>query len=98
MSALLTAITRDDVASYVNSVFIVYIIIIFVWVLASWVPRMPNNRALRAVLDFVNQVTLPYISVFRRVLPPIGPLDLSPIVAVIVLVIARRVVVGLIAG
>jgi YggT family protein len=98
MSALLTAITRDDVASYVNSVFIVYIIIIFVWVLASWVPRMPYNRALRAVLDFVNQVTLPYISVFRRVLPPIGPLDLSPIVAVIVLVIARRVVVGLIAG
>jgi len=101
MSVLL-AITRDDVAAYVNSVFIVYIIIIFIWVLVSWIPRMPYNPTLRAVLDFVNQVTVPYLSVFRRVLPPIGgssfSLDLSPIVAVIVLLIAQRVVVGLIAG
>ena len=98
----LLAITRDDVAAYVNSVFIVYIIIIFIWVLASWIPRMPYNPTLRAVLDFVNQVTTPYLSIFRRVLPPVGggglSLDLSPIIAVIVLLIAQRVVVGLIAG
>jgi len=98
----LHAITRDDVAAYVNSVFLVYIIIIFIWVLASWIPRMPYNPALRAVLDFVNQVTTPYLRIFRRVLPPIGAgglsLDLSPIIAVIVLLIAQRVVVGLIAG
>lgn len=101
MSPLL-AITRDDVAAYVNSLFIVYIIIIFIWVLVSWIPRMPYNPTLRAILDFVNQVTVPYLRVFRSVLPPIGggsfSLDLSPIVAVIVLLIAQRVVVGLIAG
>jgi YggT family protein len=99
---LLAAISRDDVASYVNSLFIVYIIIIFIWVLASWIPRMPANPVLRGVLDFVNEVTLPYLNLFRRVLPPIGggsfSLDLSPIVAVIVLLIAQRVVVSLIAG
>lgn len=99
---LLYAITRDDVAAYVNSLFIVYIILIFIWVLSSWIPRMPYNPVLRAVLDFVNQVTLPYVGLFRRVLPPIGgggmQLDLSPIVAVIVLLIAQRIVVGLIAG
>jgi len=99
---VLLAITRDDVAAYVNSVFIVYIIIIFIWVLSSWIPRMPYNPTLRAVLDFVNQVTSPYLGIFRRVLPPVGggglSLDLSPIIAVIVLLIAQRVVVGLIAG
>ena len=102
MSTLLAAITRDDVADYVNSLFIVYIIVIFIWVLISWIPRMPYNPTLRAVLDFVNQVTLPYINIFRRVLPTIGggsfALDLSPIVAVIVLLVAQRIVVGLIAG
>lgn len=102
MSTLLAALSRDDVASYVNSLFIVYIIIIFIWVLVSWIPRMPYNPTLRAVLDFVNQVTLPYLNIFRRILPPIGggsfSLDLSPIVAVIVLLVAQSVVVGLIAG
>jgi YggT family protein len=102
MSTLLAALTRDDVASYVNSLFIIYIIIIFIWVLVSWIPRMPYNPTLRAVLDFVNQVTLPYLNIFRRILPPIGggsfSLDLSPIVAVIVLLVAQSVVVGLIAG
>jgi YggT family protein len=101
MSVLL-AITRGDVADYVNSLFIVYLIIIFIWVLISWIPRMPYNPTLRAVLDFINQVTLPYISIFRRILPPIGgssfSLDLSPIVAVIVLMLVRGVVVGLIEG
>jgi YggT family protein len=99
---VLFAITRDDVAAYVNSLFIVYLILIFIWVLASWIPRMPYNPVLRAILDFVNQVTVPYLSIFRRILPPIGgggfALDLSPIVGVIVLLVAQRIVVGLIAG
>ena len=53
---------------------------------------MPYNPTLRAVLDFVNQVTAPYLNIFRRILPPIGggsfALDLSPIIAMIVLLIA----------
>jgi YggT family protein len=98
----LFAVTRDDVAGYVDALFLVYIILIFVKVLSSWVPRMPYNPWLRAVLDFVSETTNPYLNLFRRVLPPIGgggfALDLSPIIGVIVLFIVRGVVVGLIAG
>jgi YggT family protein len=100
MTAL--AITRDDVAGYVDALFLVYIILIFVNVLSSWIPRMPYNPWLRAVLDFVSETTNPYLNLFRRVLPPIGgggfALDLSPIIGVIVLFILRSIVVGLIAG
>ncbi|HZK16249.1 MAG TPA: YggT family protein [Solirubrobacterales bacterium] len=96
------ALTRDDVADYVDALFLVYIILIFVNVLSSWIPRMPHNRALRAVLDFVSETTGPYLNIFRRVLPPLGgggfALDLSPIVGIIVLFIVRSVVVSLIAG
>ena len=38
------ALTRDDIADYVSALFLVYIILIFVNVLISWMPRMPYNR------------------------------------------------------
>lgn len=94
------AIARTDVASYVSALFFVYILLIFANVLISFVPRMPYNRWLRAVLDFVTETTNPYLRLFRRFLPPLGggrlALDLSPIIGVFVLLILRAVVVGLI--
>ena len=96
------ALTRYDIADYVSALFLVYIVLIFLNVLISWVPRMPYNRALRATLDFVKETTDPYLNLFRRFLPPIGgggfALDLSPILGVIALFIVRAVVVGLIEG
>ncbi len=96
------AVTRDDIADYVSALFIVYIVLILINVLLSWVPRMPYNPTLRAVVDFIGETTNPYLNLFRRVLPPIGgggfALDLSPMIGVIVLFILRTVVVGLIAG
>jgi YggT family protein len=96
------ALTRFDVADYVSALFLVYIILILINVLLSWVPRMPYNRALRATLDFIKETTDPYLNFFRRFLPPIGgggfALDLSPMIGVILLVVARAIVVGLIEG
>ena len=92
------AITRSDIAEYVNALFLVYIIIIFVRILLSWIPRMPYNPTLRTVVDFIHQVTDPYLNLFRRFLPPVGgggfALDLSPIIAVFVLLIAQWLIVG----
>lgn len=96
------AVTRYDIADYVSALFLVYIVLIFLNVLISWVPRMPYNRALRATLDFVKETTDPFLDLFRRVLPPLGgggfALDLSPMLAIVVLYILRTVVVGLIEG
>ena len=96
------ALSRGDVADYVNALFIVFIVLIFLNVLTSYVPRMPYNPRLRAVLDFISETTNPYLSFFRRFLPPVGgggfAIDLSPIVGVIVLFILQTIVVGLIAG
>jgi YggT family protein len=98
----LLALTRYDVADYVSALFLVYIVLIFLNILISWIPRMPYNRALRAMLDFVKETTDPYLNLFRRFLPPIGgsgfALDLSPMVGVIVLFVLQAIVVGLIEG
>jgi len=99
---ILFALTRGDVADYVSALFTVYIILIFANILISWIPRMPYNRALRVVLDFVTETTNPYLNFFRRFLPPVGgggfALDLSPIIGIFILFVARALVVGLIAG
>jgi YggT family protein len=99
---ILFAITRTNVADYVSALFLVYIILILLNVLISWIPRMPYNRALRATLDFVKETTDPFLNFFRRLLPPLGgggfALDLSPMIAVVLLIVLRAIVVGLIRG
>lgn len=96
------ALTRGDVADYVGALFLVYIILILIRVLMSWIPRMPYNPTLRSVLDFISETTDPYLNLFRRIIPPLGGggfgLDLSPMIGIIVLYILRGLVVALIAG
>jgi YggT family protein len=100
--SLVLGITRNDVADYVGALFLVYLILIFIRILLSWIPRMPYYPWLRATVDFVHQVVDPYLNIFRRVIPPLGgggfAIDISPILATLVLIIVGRVVVALIAG
>ena len=99
MSLLIAAIGREDIADYVEALFLVYLVLIFIRVLLSWVPRMPYNLYLRAVVRFVEETTDPYLNLFRRVIPPIGGrLDISPILAIFLLLIAQGIVVGAIRG
>jgi YggT family protein len=92
------AIGRGDVADYVETLAIVYLILIFVRIIMSWIPRIPYNRYLAAFLQFVGDVTDPYLNLFRRFLPMVrlggAGLDLSPIVATIVLLIVSSLVAG----
>jgi YggT family protein len=96
------AVTRGDVADYVNTLVLVYLVLIFIRIILSWIPRIPYNRFLNAFLKFVTDVTDPYLNLFRRILPPVrmgpGALDLSPIVATFVLIIVGSIVENLIRG
>ncbi len=63
----------------------VYSLIIFLYILSSWVP-LPYNRNVNWLRRFLFDACDPYLRLFRRVLPPLGAFDLSPIIAVIALV------------
>jgi YggT family protein len=92
------AIDRVDVANYVDALFAVYFILIIARVLMSWVPRIPRSSTLRPVLDFITDTTDPYLNIFRRLLRGLGAggmiFDVSPILAIIVLLVAERIIVG----
>ena len=96
------AIDRVDVADYLNTLLLVYLVLIFVRIIMSWIPRIPYNRVLDMVLTFVKDVTDPYLNLFRRFIPPVrmgpGALDLSPIVAIFVLIIVGGIVVDVVDG
>lgn len=95
----LAALTRGDVADYVYALVWVYVALIFIRVLMSWMPRIPYNRFLDMVLTFVRDVVDPYLNLFRRLIPPLGiGLDLSPMIATFVLIIVGNLVVRLIQG
>ena len=79
----------DQVKLFVEIFIDVYILCIFIYVLTSWI-RLPY--ALRAFQRFLYDICEPYLRLFRRILPPLGPLDLSPIVAVFALYFIQLVV------
>src|SRR6476646_5208328 len=101
MTHFVLAITRGDVADYVSTLITVYVIVIFVRILMSWV-RLPYNRWLSAFLGFVTDVTDPYLRLFRRVLPLVklgpGAIDIRPMIATIVLIVVGQIVVSAIRG
>ena len=100
--SVLAAIGRDDIAHYVSTLITIYIVLIFIRILMSWFTRIPYNRYLDAALRFVSEVTDPFLNLFRRFIPMVrigpGALDLSPIVAVLVLSILGSIAVRAIAG
>jgi YggT family protein len=101
---MILAATQLDFATYVNALFTVYIVLIFANILISFIPRLPTySPALRAVLDFVTETTDPYLNIFRRIMRPIGggagmAIDLSPMLALLVLFILQGLVVGAVLG
>lgn len=96
------AITRVDVASYVSALVWIYSVLILIRILLTWVPRMPENAALRTVVGFVEDITEPYLALFRRLIPPLrggpGLIDISPIIAIFALVLVGSLVTSLIQG
>ena len=89
---------REQIADFLSALITVYVIIIIAWIVVSFVfalgARVPYSRPINAVLDFLRDVSEPYLRLFRRLPLRIGPLDLSPIVAIIVLRIVGGIVVN----
>jgi len=85
---------RGQIADFLSALITVYTLIIFASIIVSWIfsfgVRVPYSRPLNAVLDFLRDVTNPYLRIFRRLGLQIGPMDLSPIVAILVLVVVGQ--------
>src|SRR3954466_11962644 len=91
---------RNQIADFLSALITVYTLIIFGWIIVSWIfsfgVRIPSSRPRTAVLASLRDVTNPYLRVFRRLGLQFGPIDFSPIVAILVLQIGGALLVNLI--
>jgi YggT family protein len=85
----LLADTGTSVRRFVDVFIGVYTLLVFAYVLTSWI-RLPYSPTLNRIQRFLYDVCDPYLRIFRRVLPPVGPIDLSPIVAIFSLIIIQQ--------
>jgi YggT family protein len=88
---LLDAITQVEL--FINVFATVYVIALIAYVITSWI-QLPYS--LQPVQRFLYDVCEPYLRLWRRMLPlGVGPMDFSPIVAILALGILERVVVAI---
>ncbi len=101
-TVVVLATARSDIADFLRALLLVYIILIFAYILSSLVfsfgGRIPYSKWSSAVLGFLRDVCEPYLAVFRRFIPAIGPLDLSPVVAIFLLQIVGGLITSAIRG
>jgi uncharacterized protein YggT (Ycf19 family) len=99
---IIAATVREQIANFLSALLTVYVILIFAYILTSLIfafgGRIPYSRWSSAVLGFLRDVCEPYLGLFRRFIPPIGPVDVSPIVAILVLQIVGRLIINAIHG
>jgi YggT family protein len=105
---MIAAITRADAANYFNAVLWIYTVLILVRILLTWAVMLPSvvqmlqNPVLRGIVEFIEDVTDPYLALWRRVIPPLrtgsGLIDVSPIIAIFALQLIGALVVSLIHG
>ena len=87
---VLDAVTQVEL--FINVFISVYALVVFLYVLTSWI-RLPYS--FNPVQRFLEEVCEPYLRLWRRMLPSFGPLDLSPMVAIFALVVLGQIIVQL---
>jgi YggT family protein len=98
---ILAASVRSELAGFLSALLSVYVICIFAWIVLQMVLsfglRLPYSRFTDGAMTFLRDVTEPYLRIFRPIPLRIGPIDLTPLVAILVLQLVGGIVIRAIA-
>ena len=91
---LLVGDAISSVKTFIYVFIVLYRLVIFLYILSSWL-RLPYSPTLNRIQRFLYDVCEPYLRVFRRLLPSTGAIDLSPMLALITLIVIDRLLIWL---
>ena len=84
------------ISRLLNQIFYFYYILLIIRIFLTWIPSINWDQQPFA---FIRSITNPFLNIFRGIIPPIGGvLDISPILAIILLQLVQGLLVGMIAG
>ncbi len=97
MQTLVIASVRAEIANYLSTLIDVYMLLIILYIvvqlLFAFGVRPPYSRWSDAILTFLRDVCEPFLRIFRRIIPRVGPFDFSPVIAILVLQLINSIVV-----
>ena len=79
------------VYKFVKYLFNFYEYSMLAYILTSWFPQIKNNF----IVEFLEAICEPYLKIFRKIIPPFGMLDISPIAALVVLSVIETLIIML---
>ena len=79
------------VYKFVKYLFNFYEYSMSAYILTSWFPQIKNNF----IVEFLEAICEPYLKIFRKIIPPFGMLDISPIAALVVLSVIENLIIAL---
>ncbi|MCW3069991.1 MAG: YggT family protein [Solirubrobacterales bacterium] len=95
---MILASARTSIADFLSALIYVYTLLIILYIVIQLLFtvgfRPPYSRTTDAILGFLRDICEPFLQIFRRVIPPFGGLDFSPLLAILTLQILNSVVVG----
>ena len=83
-----------SLAYVVARLFEFYEILVLIWCILSWIP-LSGDGIMSDIATVIDRIVRPYVGIFQRFIPPVGGLDFSPVIALIVLNFIERLVVGI---
>lgn len=82
------ALIATSLGTFLN----IYFVLLIIRILLSW---FPNVNWMSPPFSIVSQLTDPYLNIFRSIIPPLGGIDFSPIIAIFLLQFVSRAFMGL---
>lgn len=79
------------VHNMIKILFQIYTLMLFARIISSWIPEFRDSK----LIQFIAFYTDPYLDIFRRVVPPLGGIDFSPILAFIALSFLEKLILGI---
>lgn len=73
----------------IETSFNIYLFMLFLRILGSWIPELSQTR----FMAFIAFYTDPYLNIFRRIIPPLGMIDISPIAAFFALQLIEKFII-----
>ena len=74
-------IDLNTVITVIYYLFLIYQFMIFAYILMSWIPALQQST----FGELLGKIVEPYLGIFRKFIPPIGMIDISPIIALFAL-------------